>query len=48
VEDRISEHEHIIEIKKKTIEILTNPRAVKGICKNSATPSKDKLKDHGH
>jgi hypothetical protein len=25
-----------------------NSRPVKGICKNSLTPSKDKLENHGH
>jgi hypothetical protein len=40
VEDRISELNNKIEIKEKTEEILVNSRAVKGICKNSANPSK--------
>jgi hypothetical protein len=41
VEDRTSELKDKIEIKEKTEEILVNSRAVKGICKNSVTPSKD-------
>jgi hypothetical protein len=41
VEDRISELEDKTEIKEKKEEILVNSRAVKGICKNSVTPSKD-------
>jgi hypothetical protein len=38
MEDRISELKDKIEIKE---EILNNSRAMKGICKNSAPPSKD-------
>jgi hypothetical protein len=41
VEDRISELEDKIEMKEKTEEIFNNSRAVKGICKNTVTPSKD-------
>jgi hypothetical protein len=43
VEDRVSELENKIEIKqkKKTEEILNNLKAVKVICKNSLTLSKD-------
>jgi hypothetical protein len=41
-EDRISELEDTMEIKGKTKELLSNnSRPVKGICKNSLTPSKD-------
>jgi hypothetical protein len=41
VEDRISELNDKIELKKKkTEELLNNSRPVKGICKNSLTPSK--------
>jgi hypothetical protein len=43
VENIISELKDKIEIKGKTEELLVKQtRAVKGICKNSATPSKDK------
>jgi chromosome segregation ATPase len=40
-EDRISELEDEIEIKGKIEELLNYSRPVKGICKNSLTPSKD-------
>jgi hypothetical protein len=42
-EDRISELKDITEIKEKKQKKswLNNSRAVKGICKNSMTPSKD-------
>jgi hypothetical protein len=41
-EDRISELEDKMEIKGKTEELESNnSRPVKGICKNSLTPSKD-------
>jgi hypothetical protein len=40
-EDRISELEDNMEIKGKTQELLDNTSPVKGICKNSPTPSKD-------
>jgi TolA-binding protein len=42
VEDRISELEDKIEIKRKTEELLVKQLKIcKGICKNSLTPSKD-------
>jgi hypothetical protein len=42
-EDRISDLEDKMEIKGKTEEMLVKQsRPVKGICKNSLTPSKDK------
>jgi hypothetical protein len=41
VEDRILELEDKIEIKEITEEFLDNSRFMKGICKNSVTPSKD-------
>jgi chromosome segregation ATPase len=42
VKGRNSELKDKIEIKEKTEEMLSNnSRAVKGICKNSVTPSKD-------
>jgi hypothetical protein len=41
VEDRISEIKDKIEIKKKTEIFLVKQLDVKGICKNSVTPSKD-------
>jgi hypothetical protein len=41
-EDRISELEDEMAIKGKTEELLDNSIPVKGICKNSLTPSKDK------
>jgi hypothetical protein len=40
-EDRISELEDEMEIKRKIEELLDNSRPVKGICKNSPAPSKD-------
>jgi hypothetical protein len=40
-EDRISELEDKMEIKGKPKEISNNSRPVKGIFKNSPTPSKD-------
>jgi hypothetical protein len=41
-EDRISKLEDEMEIKRKTEELLVKQsRPVKGICKNSPTPSKD-------
>jgi short-subunit dehydrogenase involved in D-alanine esterification of teichoic acids len=44
IEERISELEDKIKIKGKTEEILSNrSRAVKGISKNSVTPSKDQI-----
>jgi hypothetical protein len=48
-ENRISEFEDKIYIKEKTEEILgNNSRPVKGICKNSVTPSKDQTRKYGH
>jgi hypothetical protein len=48
VEDRISELEDKIEIKEKQKKSQSNnARAVKGICKNSVTPSKDKPENYG-
>jgi hypothetical protein len=42
VEDRISIFEDKVKIKGKTEELLLKQsRPVKGICKNSSTPSKD-------
>jgi hypothetical protein len=42
-EDSISELEDEMEIKGKTEEqLLKQPKPVKGICKNSTTPSKDR------
>jgi hypothetical protein len=42
VEDRFSELKDKIEIKEKTQELLVKQlKTVKGICKNSVTPSKD-------
>jgi hypothetical protein len=41
VEDRISEFKDKIEIKEKAEKISNNSRAVKEICKNSVSPSKD-------
>jgi hypothetical protein len=44
VEDRISELQDKIEIKGKTEELLVKQlKPVKGICKNSPTPSKDQI-----
>jgi hypothetical protein len=40
-EDRISEHEDEMVIKRKTKELLNNSRPVKRKCKNLLTPSKD-------
>jgi hypothetical protein len=40
VEDGLSKFKHKIEIKEKTTELLNNSRPMKGICKNSLTPSK--------
>jgi hypothetical protein len=40
-EDRIAELEDEMEIKGKTKELLLNSKPMKGICKNSLTPSKD-------
>jgi hypothetical protein len=48
VKDRISDLKDKIEIKEKTGEILDSSRAMKGICKNSVTPSKTKPENHGH
>jgi hypothetical protein len=42
-EDRISELEDEMEIKGKTEKLLDNSRPVKGICKNSPTPSKHQI-----
>jgi hypothetical protein len=39
VEDRIAKLEYKVDIKKK--ELVVNLRAMKGICKNSSTPSKE-------
>jgi hypothetical protein len=42
VEDKISGLKDKIDIKEKTEELLVKQsKAVKGICKNSVTPSKD-------
>jgi hypothetical protein len=41
VEDRISELEDKMKIKRKTEELSNNSRPVKGICKNSPIPSED-------
>jgi hypothetical protein len=44
VEDRIFEIEDKIEIKEKNMKSYSNnSRALKGICKNSVTPSKYKI-----
>jgi hypothetical protein len=46
VEDRIAELNDKIEIKEKAEEPLVKQhRAVKGICKNSLTPSKDQTQE---
>jgi hypothetical protein len=42
VEDRISELKNKMKMKEKTEDVPNNSRTVKGIYKNSATPSKDK------
>jgi hypothetical protein len=42
-EDRITELKDEMVIKGKTEELLDNSRPVKGTCKNSMTPSKDKI-----
>jgi hypothetical protein len=48
-EDRISELEDEMEIKGKTEKLLpNNSRPVKGICKNSPSPSNSKPENHGH
>jgi hypothetical protein len=41
VEERMSKLKDKMAIKGKTKELLDNSRPVKGICKNSPTPSKD-------
>jgi hypothetical protein len=45
VEDRISELEDEMVIKGKTEELLDNSRPVKGICKNSKAPPKDRARE---
>jgi hypothetical protein len=40
---RTAELEDEMAIKGKTEELLNNSRPVKGICKNSMTPSKDQI-----
>jgi hypothetical protein len=50
VEVRISGPKDKIDIKKKKQKNsqTKDSRAVKGICNNSATPSKDQLANHSH
>jgi hypothetical protein len=46
MEDQISELKNKIEIKEKTEGILVKQlKCCKGICKNSATPSKDQTRE---